>query len=560
MPHHSSHTPIFDVEITRGKIDVAGTHVPGPSAAINVAVGQADPATGTPILFTATFSEPVTGFVTGDVTLSGTAGATTATVIDSGDHMTFSVEVTGMTGPGTVIVAIPGGVATSIATAAANTESSIPNPQVTISPLTVTATLAVGQNVYAGGALGAPVRFAAVFSEPVTGFTDPDVTLTGTSGATTVNVTNSGDDIHFTIEVSGMSVHDGDVTISIDAAVCVSQSFGFDNEASGNPQAYWIEWLTYNTWNFSGADMLVDGDTLYANPGTFPPFQIIDISTIDNWALVGSLNHSSLQYLGVFAGRQIVKDGDNVYIAVGTGSSSSGRMAIVDVITTPSAPSPVGSVASSAISQAGWIGKSGNYVFVPDRFVGGGMTSIDVSTPATPTVADSLYHTDLALCQAVAIDGNYLYTTGSPSAGTFVVIDISNPTALAYVATVNLAFGHSTITDRIIVDSGFAYYVSNGYLTIIDVSTPTSPTVVSETNLTTAVVGTHLAKSGNFLYVTGTSADSFTEIDVSNPASPSVARTFTTATSVLDTAREVVISGTNALVDTLLGVAVIDIS
>jgi serine protease AprX len=43
---------------------------------INQASGQVDPTNSSPINFTVVFSEPVSDFATGDVTLSGTAGAT----------------------------------------------------------------------------------------------------------------------------------------------------------------------------------------------------------------------------------------------------------------------------------------------------------------------------------------------------------------------------------------------------------------------------------------------------------------------------------------------------
>lgn len=59
------------------------------------------------------FSETVTGFVTGDVTLSGTAGATTAVVTGSGT--TYNVAVTGMSGSGTVIADIAASMAADAA-------------------------------------------------------------------------------------------------------------------------------------------------------------------------------------------------------------------------------------------------------------------------------------------------------------------------------------------------------------------------------------------------------------------------------------------------------------
>ena len=81
----------------------------GPTVTINQAGGQSDPATGAPINFTVVFSDSVSDFATGDVTLTGTAGATTATVTGSGTN--YNVAVSGMTNDGTVIATINSGVA-----------------------------------------------------------------------------------------------------------------------------------------------------------------------------------------------------------------------------------------------------------------------------------------------------------------------------------------------------------------------------------------------------------------------------------------------------------------
>ena len=51
-----------------------------PTVTIEQATDQADPTSDSTIYFTAVFSEKVNDFATGDVTLSGTAGATTAIV------------------------------------------------------------------------------------------------------------------------------------------------------------------------------------------------------------------------------------------------------------------------------------------------------------------------------------------------------------------------------------------------------------------------------------------------------------------------------------------------
>lgn len=82
-----------------------------PDVTINQAAGQADPTGDTPINFTAVFTEPVTGFgdSSGDVTLGGTAGATTAFVTETApnDGTTYNVAVSGMSADGTVTASIP---------------------------------------------------------------------------------------------------------------------------------------------------------------------------------------------------------------------------------------------------------------------------------------------------------------------------------------------------------------------------------------------------------------------------------------------------------------------
>lgn len=98
-----------------------------PSVTINQAAGQADPTTASPVNFAVEFSEPVTGFTGADVALSGTAGATTATV--SGSGASYTVAVSGMTTSGTVIATIPANVAQDAAgnlnTASTSTDNTV---------------------------------------------------------------------------------------------------------------------------------------------------------------------------------------------------------------------------------------------------------------------------------------------------------------------------------------------------------------------------------------------------------------------------------------------------
>lgn len=118
--------PIFDVDKSTGAIATGNT--PGDprlTVTINTAAGQLDPADTEPVLFTVVFSRAVTGFETGDVSLSGTAGATTGTVTETApfDGTTYQVAVTGMTDDGTIIANVPSFVATAVDDGVANSGS-----------------------------------------------------------------------------------------------------------------------------------------------------------------------------------------------------------------------------------------------------------------------------------------------------------------------------------------------------------------------------------------------------------------------------------------------------
>ena len=198
--------------------------VTAPTVTVEQAVGQPDPTSATPINFTVVFSESVTGFATGDVTLSGTAGATTATVTGSGS--TYNVAVSGMTTNGTVVASVAASKAVDLVGNLNVASTSSDNSVTYDTALSVTINQASGQ---ADPASVSPVNFTVVFSESVTGFATGDVTLSGTAGATTATVTGSGST--YNVAVSGMT-RSGTIIASIAADRAHATIGGHPNRVS----------------------------------------------------------------------------------------------------------------------------------------------------------------------------------------------------------------------------------------------------------------------------------------------------------------------------------------
>ena len=191
---------------------------------INQAPAQADPTRNSPITFRAVFSTTVNNFVTGDVTLAGTAGATSAVVTGSGT--TYTITVSGMTGDGTVVASIPAGVASdssgNLNSASTSTDNTVTYD--TTAP-TVTVEQAAGQ---ADPTNTSPINFTVTFNEPVSGFAAGDVQLSGTAGASTKVVT--GGPAVYNVAVSGMTAN-GTVFASINAGA-VTDAAGNTSTAS----------------------------------------------------------------------------------------------------------------------------------------------------------------------------------------------------------------------------------------------------------------------------------------------------------------------------------------
>jgi hypothetical protein len=171
---------------------------------LNQAAGQADPTNASPINFMVVFSESVANFATGDVTLSGTAGATTATVTGSGT--TYNVGVSGMTASGTVIASIAAGKASDSAgnlnTAATSTDSTV---TIDTPPPTVTdVTSSTANGAYKDGTV---IPVTVTFSEAVLVTGTPQLTLETGSADAVVNYSSGSGTTTLTFQYTVAAGH-----------------------------------------------------------------------------------------------------------------------------------------------------------------------------------------------------------------------------------------------------------------------------------------------------------------------------------------------------------------
>jgi hypothetical protein len=194
-----------------------------PTVTINQAANQTDPTNAWPINFTVVFSEPVTDFTTGDVMLSGTAGATTAIVTGSGT--TYNVAVSGMTGSGTVIPTIAAGVAHGSINNANLASTSDDSTVVYDAVLPVVVSVAPNIVLITDANVGsATFLLTIVYSESMDTSTAPTITfpVEDPTGTLTRNTTSSGW-INSTTYVAAYNVVDANIVLSnVDVGVAAA--------------------------------------------------------------------------------------------------------------------------------------------------------------------------------------------------------------------------------------------------------------------------------------------------------------------------------------------------
>ncbi len=197
--------------------------------------------TSEPVIeFTVRFSEDVTGFVEGDITLTGSANGTNPGITNfrTINDALYRFDVHVGSSIGTLMVSIAEGVATSTADSAGNLEAiSFASSFTTRDTRPPTVTISSTDVVAGETTISNMVAFNATFSEPIDAstFTTSDITAMGTATHTAINIVKASD-IRYTFQIDH-SEEDLAIDVSI-AAGAFDDPQGNTNTAPSNTYTY----------------------------------------------------------------------------------------------------------------------------------------------------------------------------------------------------------------------------------------------------------------------------------------------------------------------------------
>lgn len=207
-----------------------------PTVTINQSGTQADPTTALPVNFAIVFSEPIDAstFTVADIRQNGTALGITWSITNSGDNQNFTLSAVA-SGAGTLVPSLNAGSDSAIVvkdragnhnSASTSADNSVSFNDTIAPTVTINQT---GTQVDPTSAL--PINFTVQFSEPINTatFTTSDITQNGTASSVVWSITNSGDNMIFTL--SATSAGYGTIIPSI-AANRVTDLSGNNNAVS----------------------------------------------------------------------------------------------------------------------------------------------------------------------------------------------------------------------------------------------------------------------------------------------------------------------------------------
>jgi hypothetical protein len=213
----------------------------GPAATINQSTSQSDPTRNQPISFDVAFSEPVAGFDSSDLSFTGsTAGVGQASISIGGGPSTFGINVTGLTSDGNLSLSLP---AEKVTDLAGNPNVASTSTDNTVTLDTTGPSVTINQSAsQSDPTRSTPINFTVVFSEPVTGFTGVDVSLTGsTANVASASKTVTGSGTTYNVAISNVSSSGGTVVATIPSSVAQDAAGNLNLASTANDNSVFLD-------------------------------------------------------------------------------------------------------------------------------------------------------------------------------------------------------------------------------------------------------------------------------------------------------------------------------
>ena len=420
--------------------------------------------------YIAIFSEAVSGFGEGDITVTGSANVGSPAVTRfsaSADNRTYTFNVEA-TVDGRVIVSIAAESARDIA---GNGNTASNNYALTIDSTAPTVTISSTSGGDGGTANTRTLSYTAVFSEAVSGFSEGDITVTGTvisgSGAVISGFDASADNRTYTF--NAIAPADVNVTVSIAAGVA------YDGAGNGNT---------------------VSDDYTLTIDSTAPSV-IITTNTPQ------SVNTALFTLTGTADADSVVdvrKDGSSIGIAIATGGAWTFPVTLGEGVN-------IFTAAATAAGGTGGTGISGAVIITLDSVVPSVVISSTSGGNGGIVNTHALSYTAIFDEAVSGFDTNDITVTGSASVGSPAVTSFSASADNRTYTFDVIATADGSVTVSIGADvahdsAGNGNTASNNYALTIDSTAPSvSITSTPQTVNTESFTLTGTADVGSTVYV-----------------------------------------------------------
>jgi hypothetical protein len=431
---------------------------------------------------TIVFSEAVTGFDLDDLSLTLNGGAdllTGAQTLTTGDNITWTLNnlsgITAAQGAYLLTLTAAGSGITDSAGNALAGDATDTWVMDTTAP-TVTINQASGQ---ADPTSSSPINFTVVFSEPVTGFDNTDVTFSG-AGATTATVTEiaPNDGTTYNVAISGMNA-DGTVQASVN--VNAAQDGAGNNSAASTSTDNQVQFINAITINIHDAKVAepaipntVDMTFTVSLSSPAPAGGIsVNFTTNNGSATAGTCNTPGADYTSTngtvtfTVGQQVktinvtvcsdnVSEGDETFTVTLSSPTSPGVLGTNPATGTITAANPAGEVLISEIRTSGPGGAGDDFVELYNNsnsakdISGYGLFKMGATCTDTPVLIAAIPGAPGSNTTVIPARGHFLFVgsayslanyggTGAAAGNLLLTADIETDRNVGLFSTSNLA-------------------------------------------------------------------------------------------------------------------------